>query len=271
MVNESMVARTVKALAARNAPSVRVRDAKWIASFCGLNEGDALATLNWLRHRKLVVQADGGFKLLPDARKLVAELAASRCTDFMSFLDAGLTLVKEEEIKSPLARQLFRLYYEYLAPRGSKFDFYRNAIPEWRTQPATVKAAFKKAAETCEWLKAKPQQYMESQFIKFDRLSVYKERPILPQPYHLNGPSAITAYQEYKREMADRRASRAVKSIHKSFTIEQDKLSSLALFHGCDEQKVLSKLPQEFSKAFLKHKGVWRQVKERFISATEAA
>ena len=269
MVNESMVARTVKALATKNGP--HVRDTKWIAFFCGLREDQALAALKWLKYRKLVVSKKGGFSLPPDARKLVNDLIASRCTDFMGFMDTGLVRMSEEDESKLLSRRLFRLYYEYLAPRGTKFEFYRNAIPEWRVQPSTVKLAFKKAASTCEWLGAKPQRFMEAQFIRFDRLSVYKERPILPQPYHLNGPSAITAYQEYKRELLDRRASRSVKSTHKGFTIEQDKLSSLALFHGCEEEKVLSKLPQEFSRAFLKHKGVWSRVRERFISANEAA
>lgn len=269
MVNESMIARTVKALATKHGP--RVRDTKWIASFCGMREDQSLRTLNWLKYRQIVVEKSGAFFLAPRARQLVSDLVASRCTDFMGFLDKGVAKEETSEVKNPLARRIFRLYYEYLAPRGTKFEFYRNSIPEWRTQPATVKSAFKRAAETCDWLKAKPQRFVEAQFIKFDRLSVYKERPILPQPYHLNGPSAITAYQEYKRELLDRKASHSVKSTHKSFTIEQDKLSSLALFHGCGEEKVLSKLPQEFSRAFLKHKGVWRRVRERFISANEAA
>lgn len=270
MVNEIMVARTVKALASRNLPSIRVRDAKWVASFCGISEVDALATLKWLRHRKLVVEVDGSFKMPPDARKLVSELTTSRCTDFMGFLDGGLTESSDEEDKNPLARRLFRLYYEYLAPRGSKFEFYRNSIPAWKTQPSTVKLAFKRAAKTCAELKAKPQQFVESQFLKFDRLSVYHRRPILPQPHHFNGPSAVTGYMEYKNELLDRKARTAMKATHTDHSVEQDKLSSLALFHGCRETVVLTKLPQEFSREFLKHKGVWGRVKEKFISAAEA-
>lgn len=253
MVNESSVARTVKALVTKHGPPIR--NTTWLASFCGLREDQTLATINWLKFRKLVEVKGDIISMPPAARKLIAELVSLKDTSFMGFLDEGSNPTPGKEKKNPLARRLCRLYYEYLAPRGSKFEFYRNTIPPWRTQPAATKSAFRKAAKTCEELQADPQEFVESQFIKFDRLSIHINRPVLPQPHHFNGPTAVTGYLEFQTELVDRKGRRTAKAIHKDFTIEQEKLASLALFHRCTEIKVLAKLPHEFSRAFLKHKG----------------
>jgi hypothetical protein len=267
MVDENMVSRTVKALATMHGP--RIRDTKWVAGFSGLREDQVVTTLNWLLLRKLVMKKAGGFKLSQDARKFVVELINSRCSNFVGFLDEGYKPeVAEEKSKNPLARRLHRLYYEHLAPRGSKFEFYRKGIPAWKTQPTSVKLAFRRAAQTCEELKAEPQQFVEAQFLKFDRLSIRARRPLLPQPAHLAGPSAVTSYLEFQSELDDRKLRRTVKAAHSNFEIELDKLASLALFHQCSEMRVLLKLPQEFTREFLRHKGVWANVKHRFIAAS---
>jgi hypothetical protein len=68
--------------------------------------------------------------------------------------------------------------------------------------------------------------------------------------------------------MAERVSRRATKS-PKEYRIEDRKLRQLAKLLRVSEDEVLATKPEEFTEAYLKHRGVWEIVQDRWLEMVE--
>jgi hypothetical protein len=170
-----------------------------------------------------------------------------------------------------LTRALFELYYDMLFTKLITGRHFRRQIPNYKAQPASIVQAFTKAAESCAMIQADPKEYIKAQFHMFERYSQYRKRLILPQPAHLHGLGAQARWAEFHHanEAMAQRSHVGLKKAVKEFFREERKLSGLMRVLKMESAEVLAERPGDFSIEFLRHRGVWKLVKERFYEQTE--
>jgi len=271
MVDEKTVARVVKALVSRFGPTSRTKS--WLVRFSGLSTEYVSEVLAWLRLRRLVTKKSGCYHVSPIARETIDAHVRMRSTNFMSALE-DLTHQDDESSDSSRAQAMFRHYHECLSVRARGLrGFYRNGIPLWSTQTQTTRTHFARVAEAAVEVGADPLVYVQSQFAAFDQISAYKKEAIIPYPHGMYGAAAQGRYAKYKAELEDRDARAAPKRMRKAAPatadIEEFRLKGMMRHHGISEITVLRRFSHHFSKAFLKRKGVWAQVKDAYYAATD--
>lgn len=269
MVTEGSLSRVVKALVSKVGPRERTKG--WLVDFSGLSAEDVDAVLRWLKARKHArVLKSGKVVLEKHAKTVVQVMVNARQPGIMENLDdPPMDKVPDD----PVARHIFLHYHECMAVR-CKWDFYRNGIPNWAIQPASVRSTFVKAARSLKEVNADVMEYVQAQFVAFDKLANFKQEKLLPQPRQLIGANAQQRYMQFKTELEERVARQEGFSdeaedrtvVEKTFSLEEQRLKALAAFNDTDESTILKKMPTQFSREFLKHKGVWKRVKDAWLS-----
>lgn len=128
-----------------------------------------------------------------------------------------------------------------------------------------MQQAFVKSAQSANGVGASPREWIEAQFAKFEEFSAFLNRKIIPQPQQLYGLTAQARFLDWKREtIAEKsRDYHGHQSFGAKFKTDKRKLKSLARVLRMPESDVLVEKPEEFSREFLKHRGVLTLVEER--------
>lgn len=90
----------------------------------------------------------------------------------------------------------------------------------------------------------------------------------MPQPAQLVGIKAVARYVQWKTERDAseyRQADRHEKSV-RGFKHDERKLKALMRMRRMIEVDVLAEFPDQFSKAFLRHKGIYDVVAEKLAA-----
>lgn len=186
--------------------------------------------------------------------------------------------VISEEVTT-VARDLCSLYYAALkrmlqeqtrGSRGGLLTMHLNS--SYDTIDKTAQREFRKAAEACIQVGAEPREFVAAQFKRWGEISQYKNKVLLPMPQHLASVGAQARFIQYKLQKAERSDRQILpdKSHTREFFVENRKLKGLVRVTRQPEEDVLTERPEEFSKQFLKHKGVWRLVEEIWNERTVA-
>jgi hypothetical protein len=103
-----------------------------------------------------------------------------------------------------------------------------------------------------------------AQFIKFEEYTSFFGKRILPQPAQLQGVKAAARYVAWKldKEASDRRHTSQHERVVKGFKQDERKLKSLTRMLRMSETDVMVERPEEFSRDFLKHRGMWDLVRD---------
>lgn len=262
-VDNQSVAAVVKALVSKFGP--KRRSVEWITDFSGLESSAVNQVLRWLRSRRLVKVKSGNVAFDALAADAVRAMVKARMTNYLETLESISLGEEHSESLAPLARFLFIHYHECMAVR-CKWEFYRNGIPNWAVQKKSSRQPFMAAAASCKEIGADPREYVQAQFVKFDKLSDYRQEKLLPLPCHLAGPVACATLVAFRAELEEHQARRGP-APKTDFGVEEARLRGLAEFNGTIATRILLTMPTQFSKAFLKSKGVWQDVKDRYQSA----
>jgi len=142
--------------------------------------------------------------------------------------------------------------------------------PSLADQPPKVRQLFARAANTCNEAAADPDAYVTAQFEKFVEYSRFARKNRLPQPHHLHGLGALARYVEYAHTLDDRKSRAATEDSRqvKEFWREERKLKGLTRVTRMLPSDVLTERPEEFTPAFLEHKGVWDLVEDIYDERT---
>lgn len=161
--------------------------------------------------------------------------------------------------RKKLARRLARLYYASLMAASSR-TFIRHKRHQISLEELTQndRRAFLKAADTVVSIGAQPKDYIVAQFQAFAAYTKHTGRYLLPKTNQLWSMQAIYRYQQYmgQREMTEaRRAPTA--NMQRSFFRDERKLAGLVRHTRQLPEDVLTTYPEEFSKEFLRARGLW--------------
>lgn len=166
-----------------------------------------------------------------------------------------------------LARKLFRHYHAKLMAETSFLGTLDNSqFSTLDAEPAKVQTSFQKASLSCAGVGARPRDYIEAQFVMFEEFTRFLGRRIVPQPTQLFGMNAQARYVQWAKERddEDERSKRKTRRVVRgSFTLDERNLKALMRSLRLPATDVLCEKPDEFSVAFLKHKGVYSIVRER--------
>lgn len=120
--------------------------------------------------------------------------------------------------------------------------------------------SFLRAARICIEMEIDPREFIVSQFAMWREASAFHKKLLWPMPYHLSKLAARVRYLQYKAR-EDVRLSRVSEvedqDDKRRWFVEERKLKGLARIQRRDPIDVLTEQPEEFSREFLKHKGVW--------------
>lgn len=129
----------------------------------------------------------------------------------------------------------------------------------------TARIAFMRAAQACIELGADPREFIVAQFSAWRSASAYHKKLLLPQPPQLASLAARVRYLQHKANV-EIRVSRKIQpddgDVKHRFFVEERHLKGLARMQRRDPVDVLTEQPEQFSPAFLKHKGVWDLVQD---------
>lgn len=128
---------------------------------------------------------------------------------------------------------------------------------------------FRRAARYCAQLEADPHEYVAAQFSRMEEMSSHLGRVVIPTPAHISTLAAQVRYVEYKRQKAERRDRAVAKPDDRSWYREERKLRGLARVMRKGEDDVLAERPEEFSREFLEHRGIWDLVREDWEERVE--
>ena len=172
-----------------------------------------------------------------------------------------------KELRKDLAEQIIKLYYASVFQKGKLRE--NPNVPRVHSKKLkelspTERKHFLKTAEVVALMKAEPREYVIAQFQAFSEYGNAIGRYILPMPHQLHTLAATVRYQRYKgqQEMRKSREAPVTEKVTKGFFREERRLSGLARMNRCTPDDVLTEKPEEFSKEFLKAKGVWPLVKD---------
>jgi hypothetical protein len=188
----------------------------------------------------------------------------SSCTTPLSGKKPKKSVANPEAIAS----ELCAFYNEILLARIPRSHVAFSQLPGYDDLTPTYRKWFLQAAETCIACGADPRAYVEAQFAAFAKIKQHGKRPrlLLPMPHQIFGMGAQLRYLEYQvaLQAAEDLDARHVPSQHKPHYREDRKLQGMSKRTGLPEIDVLMLHPAEFTKAFLKHRGVWAHVKARY-------
>jgi hypothetical protein len=133
-----------------------------------------------------------------------------------------------------------------------------------------VKVAFQKAAISCFGVGARPLDWVEAQFVKFEEYRQWFGKLIFPQPQQLHGLNAQARYVQWFAEQRKEkhREERKQRPVVKGFKIEERNLRQLCKTMRLPEIDVLCEKPEQFSIEFLRHKAVYKVVKKKRLELT---
>lgn len=137
-------------------------------------------------------------------------------------------------------------------------------MASYDTLEGNVKRDFRRAAEACMQVGAEPREFVSAQFKRWSEISQFKNKILLPMPTHLASVGAQARFIQYKLQK-EQRTERSVlpdKQHSRTFFVEDRKLKGLVRVLRVPEEEVLCDKPEEFSKLYLKHKGVWQLVED---------
>lgn len=132
------------------------------------------------------------------------------------------------------------------------------------------KRDFRRAAEACLQVGADAREFISAQFKRWAELSQIKNKILLPMPVHLTSVGAQARFIQYKLQKGERQDRQILpeKQHRKEFFIEDRKLKGLVRVLRQPEEEVLTEKPEEFSRAYLKHRGVWCLVSDTWLERT---
>lgn len=166
-----------------------------------------------------------------------------------------------------IARQLFSHYHAKLMAETSFMGTLDNSqFSTLDAEPAKVQTSFQKASLSCAGVGAKPRDYIEAQFVMFEKFTQFFGRRVVPQPTQLFGINAQARYAQWFKEREDdeERSERKTKKVVRGkYTLDERNLKALVRSLRMPETDVLCEKPDEFSVDFLKQKGVYSIVKAR--------
>lgn len=171
-----------------------------------------------------------------------------------------------------LATQLAALFHDHLIEKTMttlhKGRKVRTALADLTRAERT---ALLRAASTVYYLDADPREYITAQFKAWEKYSQMLGKYILPHPSTLSTIGAQVRYMEFKKSQEeDKDRNAPTEKFLKEFYREDRHLAGLVRMTRQMEQDVLAKQPEEFSRAYLKYKGVWPVVKELWIERVQA-
>lgn len=120
--------------------------------------------------------------------------------------------------------------------------------------------AFLQAATACIELDADVREYVVAQFAKWRDASAYHKKFLIPSPQHMGTLAARVRYLQHKADSETRQArvmTMDVQEDRKRFFVEERQLRGLARVQRRDPVDVVTEQPEQFSREFLEHKGVW--------------
>jgi len=123
-----------------------------------------------------------------------------------------------------------------------------------------TRKAFFAAARCCIELEADPREYIVAQFGMWREASAFYKKLLWPMPTHLGTLAARVRFLQHKaREeiRVDRVCEVEDQDDKRRWFVEERQLKSIARMQRRDQVDVLTEQPEEFSRDFLKHKGVW--------------
>lgn len=124
---------------------------------------------------------------------------------------------------------------------------------------------------SCTGVGARPREWIEAQFTKFEDYTRFIGKRILPQPAQLYGLNAQARFVQWRSERAvaeiqDRRRSSSIRS---ALVLDERKLKALCRSLRLPETDVMVKKPEEFSIAFLKSKGIYDLIADKRAAAVD--
>ena len=167
-----------------------------------------------------------------------------------------------------VANELCILYHEAIRGEVAKAtkSSSRRAMPAHSLDDLSKadRRSFIAAARVCIEEGADAREYIVAQFAVWREASAYHKKLLWPSPHHLGGLSARVRYLQHKSRDAIRIA-RVGKNEDQDETrrwyVEERRLKGLARMQRRDPVDVLTEQPEQFSREFLKHKGVWDVVR----------
>jgi hypothetical protein len=127
--------------------------------------------------------------------------------------------------------------------------------------------AFITAAGICIELDADAREYIVAQFAMMRAAGAYIGRILIPSPYQLSTPAARVRYIKHAAS-EDERHARVAASVDEDqdesrrWYVEERKLRGFSRMQRRDPIEVMTEQPEQFSRDFLKHKGVWDVVRD---------
>ena len=119
---------------------------------------------------------------------------------------------------------------------------------------------------SCTGVGARPRDWIEAQFAMFEGYTKWVGKRLIPQPAQLHGLNAQARYLQWKTDdVAERhRDKKKEKSIRDTFSIDERNLKALCKTLRLPETDVLMEKYNEFTRNFLKHKGIYTLVEEKY-------
>jgi hypothetical protein len=125
--------------------------------------------------------------------------------------------------------------------------------------------AFLVAAALCIDLDADARDFIVAQFAMMQSAGAYHGKALVPTPYQLGTLAAHARYLQYMKredERLSRTSEREDQDDDQRWFIEERKLRGYARLQRRDPIDVMTEQPEQFSRDFLKHKGVWGVVRD---------
>lgn len=126
--------------------------------------------------------------------------------------------------------------------------------------PESDQKHFMAAARICIELECDARDYIAAQFAMWREASAYHKKLLWPMPVHIGKLTAKVRYLQHKAR-EDIRLSRVGEvedqDDKRRWFVEERNLKSIARMQRRDPLDVLTEQPEEFSRDFLKYKGVW--------------
>lgn len=171
--------------------------------------------------------------------------------------------------KREVAEQLCALYYEAIRNETSRVlsrEKHRGLQSKKLSDlDSAARRAFMAAAEACIEMEADPREYIVSQFAAWRDSSAFHGRVMWASPQQMSTLAARVRFLQFKAREAERAARVTTlepQEDRKRWFVEERKLRGLARMQRRDPLDVLTEQPEQFSRDFLKYKGVWDVVED---------
>lgn len=198
---------------------------------------------------------------------------------------------QSKQSKAKIAEQLYDLYQETirsLTPRkrvenqplrltckgcydaffGSSYStkFCRKCRPsklkdfKFSELDKAARVPFMAAARICILAEATPREFIVAQFAAWRAASAFHQKMLWPNPGQLGSFAAHVRYLQHKAREAVRVTRVSVieeQDEERRWFVEERKLKGFSRTFRRDPVEVMTERPEEFSREFLEHKGVW--------------